>query len=191
MARNAGDLFDVARPLGWDAAPRRDRGLAEPETKRQPGNQTALGADEVHSGHRETIRASDIAAQGKSIPTANFGLPQHAAMDLGSKILQARKRARLTQIQLARRLRVKQSAISQWESGTTVPDIKNRVNLHTALRIPLQELLPEAAAAFSDQDLNTPDLRAIIQLCLEMRAEELLALRLFLARMLEERHREG
>lgn len=65
-------------------------------------------------------------------------------MQVANRIRIAREKAELTQKQLAKRLRLGQSAISQWESGATKPDIQNRVKLSVVLRIPFSELFPES-----------------------------------------------
>lgn len=43
---------------------------------------------------------------------------------VGQRIKAARKRAKLTQDQLAGKFEITKSAVSQWETGSTVPDIR-------------------------------------------------------------------
>jgi len=82
-------------------------------------------------------------------------------MDLGTVLRQARERLGLRQIDLARRLRVKQSSISQWESGKHVPDVGNRIALAAELRIALQDIMPEAEEVPADTFTDPQVLRLV------------------------------
>ena len=53
-----------------------------------------------------------------------------------------RRNASLTQKELASRLEVNQSAISQWETGRTLPDLEKLPKLAQALGVTIQELFP-------------------------------------------------
>lgn len=83
-------------------------------------------------------------------------------MEVATRIRMAREQARLTQKQLAKLLKVAQSAISQWESGHTLPDLRTRVLVGSVLKIPLSELLPEAPGV-SDILLKDPRVRQLIE----------------------------
>ena len=65
-------------------------------------------------------------------------------MDLSQIIRAARLRAGLTQRALAKKLRVAQSAVGQWETDVTKPSILNRVDLASVLKIKFSDLIPEA-----------------------------------------------
>jgi transcriptional regulator with XRE-family HTH domain len=66
-------------------------------------------------------------------------------MDLSQIIRSARVRAGLTQRALAKRLKVAQSAVGQWETDVTKPSILNRVDLANVLNLKFSDLIPEAA----------------------------------------------
>lgn len=48
---------------------------------------------------------------------------------VGARMKAARNRAKMTQEQLAEKLDVTKSAVSQWESGSTLPDIRPIIEL--------------------------------------------------------------
>ena len=60
---------------------------------------------------------------------------------LGKKIAEARRRARLTQNDLAARVGVTAQAVSKWEQGRSCPDIAILDEIADALGISLFELL--------------------------------------------------
>jgi len=82
-------------------------------------------------------------------------------VEIGQRIKDARVRLGLTQTDLARLLKVRQSAISQWESAARLPDIDNRIRLSSHLRIPLNELMPEVSA-IPVGALDDPQVRRLI-----------------------------
>lgn len=62
-----------------------------------------------------------------------------------------RRKASLTQKELALRLEVNQSAISQWETGRTLPDLEKLPKLAQALGVSIQELFPgQDTSAFEE-----------------------------------------
>ncbi len=61
--------------------------------------------------------------------------------NLGRKIAEARRRARLTQNDLAARVGVTAQAVSKWEQGRSCPDIAILDEIADALGISLFELL--------------------------------------------------
>ena len=79
-------------------------------------------------------------------------------MDLPTKIRLARKRADLTQAELGKKLGVGQSAVSQWETGETRPDVRKSIELSEALKLPLSDLLPFSGDA---SELLTADHQTI------------------------------
>ena len=61
-------------------------------------------------------------------------------MELGKKIKELRNKHGLTQNELAEKLFVSYQAVSQWENGTTNPDINTLVELAKTFNISLDEL---------------------------------------------------
>ncbi len=77
-------------------------------------------------------------------------------MDIATIIRDARRKAKMSQRELAAKLRVAPSAVGQWETGATNPSINNRVDLAALLSIPFSDLLPEAAGgSIASQDPQT------------------------------------
>ena len=64
-------------------------------------------------------------------------------MKIGTIIKEKRTKLGLTQDDLAKKLQVSRSTISNWEINRNYPDIKLIVNISNILEIPLKELLQE------------------------------------------------
>ena len=62
-------------------------------------------------------------------------------MDLGKKIIEMRKKAKLSQEQLAEKLDVTRQTISNWENGKFYPDIDVLVKISKCFNISLDDLL--------------------------------------------------
>ncbi|EOH61364.1 helix-turn-helix domain-containing protein [Enterococcus mundtii] len=62
-------------------------------------------------------------------------------MDFGKILKEKRHQAGITQEELAKRLNVNRSAISNWEIGRNYPDIHTLVEISTSLGVSLDELL--------------------------------------------------
>lgn len=62
-------------------------------------------------------------------------------MDLGKKIIEMRKKAKLSQEQLAEKLDVARQTISNWENGKFYPDIDALVKISKCFNISLDDLL--------------------------------------------------
>ena len=62
-------------------------------------------------------------------------------MIIGTIIKEKRTKLGLTQDDLAKKLQVSRSTISNWEINRNYPDIKLIVNISNILEIPLKELL--------------------------------------------------
>ena len=62
-------------------------------------------------------------------------------MELGNKILEIRKKEKLSQEQLAEKIKVTRQTISKWELGETSPDIKQAKELSKVFNISLDELV--------------------------------------------------
>lgn len=59
---------------------------------------------------------------------------------IAANIRRARLQRGLTQTALAKRLGVKQAAVSQWESSQSLPELKTRIELATILEIRLAQV---------------------------------------------------
>ena len=62
-------------------------------------------------------------------------------MDIGRNIINARKKAKLTQGELAQRLGVQQKDISRWESGAFTPGITHLREICKELEVSADEIL--------------------------------------------------
>lgn len=84
------------------------------------------------------------AAKADSIPEDyNMETNNHAKMTFGEKLKSARKRARLTQEQLAEKLLVSRPAITKWENDKGMPDIGNLKQISKLLNISIDYLLDQ------------------------------------------------
>lgn len=83
-------------------------------------------------------------------------------MDIPTIIRVARRKAGLSQRKLADRLKVAPSAVAQWETGKTLPELENRVELAKALQIPFSELMPEALS-LTETDQTTRRTQILVQ----------------------------
>ena len=75
-------------------------------------------------------------------------------MSLGSNLYQARKKAGLSQEGVAERLGVSRQTISKWETGETLPDIRQSKGLAVLYRLSLDELI--------DFDLDVQEIQEAI-----------------------------
>lgn len=62
-------------------------------------------------------------------------------MDLGSKILELRKKQQLSQEKLGEKVGVTRQTISNWELNETLPDTKQLISLSKVLLISIDELV--------------------------------------------------
>lgn len=67
-------------------------------------------------------------------------------MDVAERLAALRKRARLSQGDVAERLNVSRQAVSRWETGFTVPSTDNLSHLGRLYGVTLDELLSYSAA---------------------------------------------
>lgn len=74
---------------------------------------------------------------------ARQSAPWASASALGPRIRAWRKRRGLTMVQLAQKISVSQSAVSQWETGREAPARENLVRLASALELSVAALLGE------------------------------------------------
>lgn len=153
IAGNARLALDLGDPLSRDLIPHGDCGLAYMDLTGEPGNQPALRSEEHHPVHKQSINPDDATGEDHhaystdNINQGGVDSVQDRDVDLATRIRTGRRRAHFSQTALAQRLGVRQSAISQWESGRSQPDLDNRVRLADVLKIPLPELLPESGNA--------------------------------------------
>lgn len=61
-------------------------------------------------------------------------------MTLGEKIIELRKKKKLTQEQLAEKLGITRQTLSNWENNTTNPDIEQAKNIAVFFKISLDDL---------------------------------------------------
>ena len=73
---------------------------------------------------------------------------------IGSKIAEARKRKGLTQEELGGLMDLSFQAVSSWERGETVPDLKNLIRLREILGVSLDSLTSETDSGW---ELNNPN----------------------------------
>jgi len=164
MPRKTGKALSRQNTLSRDTLPRRDRALRDIEVPGQPGEQPLMGADQADAGeiviHTPDISASDMSAQADNIGLPYVDTDNNTAgnngvsgMDVAQVIREARRRKGWKQVDLARAMKVKQSAISQWESGKFLPDVENRVKLAGVLGLRIDDLLPEQSKLSEAQRL--------------------------------------
>lgn len=76
-------------------------------------------------------------------------------MNLGNNLFQARKRAGLSQEQVAEKLGVSRQTVSKWETDESVPDIYQSKKLAKIYSLTLDELI--------EFDLNQKDIEEVIK----------------------------
>jgi transcriptional regulator with XRE-family HTH domain len=69
---------------------------------------------------------------------------------LGRNLAHYRKRAGLTQEQLAEAIRMEVTTVSRYETGATLPSLVTLASVAALLRVPVADLLTEEAPALSD-----------------------------------------
>jgi len=62
---------------------------------------------------------------------------------IGSRILQLRKHANMTQVELSEMLGISHQAISKWENGESLPDIEQLIGLSKLFNRPIEQILLE------------------------------------------------
>ena len=62
-------------------------------------------------------------------------------MNLGNSLFNARKKSGLSQEDVAGKLGVSRQTISKWETGETLPDIRQSKNLAVLYHVSLDELI--------------------------------------------------
>jgi len=162
MARDTRQLFDPEDPVLGNLRPHRQRRLGQPQPRRQPLEETELGAEDVHPPIGG-IHSSDIDPRHNTAqPRRRIRTKKPDAIAIGRKITRARTHLGLRQTDLAYRLNVEQSAISNWERGLSVPELNSRIKLAAALELPLTELMPAAGEIEADVFSN-PQVQRIVE----------------------------
>ena len=163
MTGNSSDLFNVAGAFSRNLGPLGEVGLRHPKAWRQPREKTGKGPQEIGSvQHSADIAPEDIALQDNGIKPRYSKPDRRQSQALGGRIREARERLRLRQEDVAGQLKVKQSAVSNWEMGKSTPDLENRIRLSGLLNIPLNELLPEAPN-LPPETFNHPQVRRLVE----------------------------
>lgn len=62
-------------------------------------------------------------------------------MTLGDKIIELRKKKKLTQEQLAEKIGITRQTLSNWEKNSTIPDIEQAKNIASFFKISLDDLM--------------------------------------------------
>jgi transcriptional regulator with XRE-family HTH domain len=191
MTRNTTNFLNRGNPLGGDDRPVGDRRLTESEPRREPGDESPIFADEIHAVHETDISPSQDQDQAGNIENNNAGQSYDSAMQspsvsarLGPILREARKRLGWRQIDVARRLRVPQSSISQWEKGDYIPSLENRFALAAVLHISLRDLMPEAEDLPPDA-FKDPQTRRIIELLWKLDSPLRSMIEMLLVRLVE------
>lgn len=78
-------------------------------------------------------------------------------MELGNNIFNLRKKAKLSQEQLAEKLNVTRQTISNWELGQTVPDIVQAKEIAKAFNITLDELVDNDVKDILTEKINNTE----------------------------------
>ena len=76
-------------------------------------------------------------------------------MNLGNSLLHARKKTRVITARCSRKLGVSRQTISKWETGETIPDIRQCKRLAVLYQMSLDELI--------DFDINTAEIQEMIK----------------------------
>ena len=84
-------------------------------------------------------------------------------MTMAEQIIRARKKAGLTQRELAKQLNVTNKAVSRWETGGGMPDIIQLVPLCRVLDLSLQELLDGVEEGLGKQFIRRMRTKTLIQ----------------------------
>lgn len=185
---NAGDALDFRRPLSRHLVPHGDRGLTYIHARREPTDQATLGTQDDHAGiHQPTIipfmdDREEKDQENNSPPIPDPGQP--AEVDLPTRIRTGRQRVRLSQTALAKHLGVRQSAISQWESGRSVPTLDNCIRLAETLRMPLAELVPPSGVSAPNL-LADPIILSVAELVAQIPPQWQVTIQLLLRHLVE------
>ena len=65
-------------------------------------------------------------------------------MNIGEKIVVLRKRNKLSQDDLAKKMNISRQAVSRWEQGLSIPDIDSLMNLKNIFKVNYDMLLDDS-----------------------------------------------
>jgi len=113
------------------------------------------------------LSTAERSVQALSLRTAYPTLSHPVDMEVAEQVRTARTRMKMSQRDLAKRLKVAPSAVAQWETGVTLPSIGRRVDLSRLLDIPFGSLIPEANLT-GEGPLRDPQIAAIVEQLLKL-----------------------
>jgi len=134
----------VRFPLLGHGRLRTSGGGGEPELRPEPLGEVIDDFD-GNIGHDPIISDAANIASPDLLEAARYGLRHHANMNAATTIRAARKASRMSQAELAMRIGVTQSVVSDWENGKLHSYTDHSDAIHRALKIPLDELRPGAS----------------------------------------------
>lgn len=76
-------------------------------------------------------------------------------MKFEEKLIALRKRRGMSQEELAEKLQVTRQAVSRWESGATIPDVTNLIQLSELFGVTTDYLIKEEAETTTEQSAKT------------------------------------
>lgn len=85
-------------------------------------------------------------------------------MKFNEKLFELRKKAGMTQQDLAEKLNVSRQAVSRWEMGTAMPDVENLIAMSELFSVSLDYLLKEQAEPVQSQPGAETKRRKIIEI---------------------------
>ena len=106
------------------------------------------------------------------------------------KIAEIRKEKGLTQKQLAEKLKIYQSNMSNWENGITEPDIQSLIKIADILDVHIDELVGRELVDFKNEVEKRKELRPsnlkLVEACSVLNDMGVASLMGYLTRMIEE-----
>ena len=169
MKRNTRKLGNAACMVHRDTVPLRHGRTGDPKISSDLGEQAPLlpMSQLPQQNHSLIVHASQLSRTEHILSRTCLGqLTARGAkmrdMEISLVIKKARHKAKLTQRDLATRLKVSNSAVAQWETAVTMPSVVNRVELARLLDIPFKDLVPEGEISAEDA-IKDPAIAAIVQ----------------------------
>ena len=92
------------------------------------------------------MESESLIEWGLEIPRDYNQEKEDSKMSLGEKIREQRKKAELSQEQLAEKLNVSRQAITKWETDKGIPDVSNLIAISDEFGLSLDELIKGDAA---------------------------------------------
>lgn len=169
MAGVASNPLNVGHAFGGYSLPHRDSAALNPEFRGDLGHQPTFISEKRHAGevHAAMLSITERGSSSDLLSTAYRVLCQPLRMSIASEIKAARTQKGWTQRELAKRIKVSNSAVAQWELDQTKPTVQNRVDLSKMFGIPFIKLLPEISVA-KGVSADDQELLATVQQLLEL-----------------------